>query len=251
MTAPDIDPTDNRSSTAHSKALFKWGCVVSAAYVGALTVYAVFEKAAMLQMSPHEFATFLSGAFAPLAFLWLVLGFRQQGDELQNSARALWLQGEELRNSVEQQRRLVEVSREQLASEYAERSRLDKEEERASQPLLMMPDIGWSSMGTVRNVRFIVVSAGPTCSDVRLWVGSSQLAAMHTLSEGQRIETEVTYSTPDNIEPIDVRVTYTDRRGNHRAQSFHVPTSDDAGPQRDRMFIKPIPSGRVEILTDC
>jgi hypothetical protein len=40
----------------------------------------------MLAMKPEEFATFLSGVFAPLAFLWLVLGFRQQGDELKNSA---------------------------------------------------------------------------------------------------------------------------------------------------------------------
>jgi len=64
-------------------------------------------------MKPDEFATFLAGVFGPLAFLWLVLGFFQQGAELRHSADALWLQGQELQNSVEQQRNLVEVTREQ------------------------------------------------------------------------------------------------------------------------------------------
>jgi hypothetical protein len=70
-------------------------------------------------MEPNELGDFLAGCFAPLAFLWLVLGFFQQGDELRNSVAALHLQGEELRNSVEQQKQLVEVTREQLGLDHA------------------------------------------------------------------------------------------------------------------------------------
>lgn len=63
-----------------------WGLGASVCYAGGLLAYAGHEWPHMLAMKPEEFATFLSGVFAPLAFLWLVLGFRQQGDELKNSA---------------------------------------------------------------------------------------------------------------------------------------------------------------------
>ena len=50
---------------------------------------------------------FLAGAFAPLAFLWLVLGYFQQSESLR-------LQIKELTNSVEQQTALVATNEEQL-----------------------------------------------------------------------------------------------------------------------------------------
>jgi hypothetical protein len=91
----------------------------TSAYLALFAIYALFEWQALLAMKPNEFADFLAGCFAPLAFLWLVLGFFQQGEELRNSVAALKLQGEELRNSVEQQRQLVEVTREQLGLDHA------------------------------------------------------------------------------------------------------------------------------------
>jgi hypothetical protein len=68
-------------------------------------------------MRPNEWGDFFAGFFAPLAFLWLVLGYLQQGQELQLSTQALRLQADELKNSVEQQRELVEVTRQQVESE--------------------------------------------------------------------------------------------------------------------------------------
>lgn len=70
-----------------------------------------------MSMAPNAWGDFFAGCFAPLAFLWLVLGYLQQGEELRLSTEALRLQAEELRNSVEQQRALVEVSRHQVESE--------------------------------------------------------------------------------------------------------------------------------------
>ena len=68
-------------------------------------------------MPPNQWADFFAGFFAPLAFLWLVLGYLQQGDELRLSTEALQLQAQELKHSVEHQRDLVEVTRLQLESE--------------------------------------------------------------------------------------------------------------------------------------
>jgi hypothetical protein len=62
-------------------------------------------------MKFNEWGDFLAGASAPLAFLWLVIGYFQQGEELgQNTKalkqqeRALKLQVDELSQSVEQQK---------------------------------------------------------------------------------------------------------------------------------------------------
>ena len=102
---------------SRAKPLFRLGLVLSAAYLAMIGTYWFGAQAQFASLTPNELGDFLAGAFSPLAFLWLVLGYMQQGEELKNSADALWLQGEELQNSVTQQRELVEVTREQLAHE--------------------------------------------------------------------------------------------------------------------------------------
>ncbi|MDX2210775.1 MAG: hypothetical protein SFV20_10510 [Sphingopyxis sp.] len=103
--------------TRRPKRFLYLGAGATVIYLGALGMYAFAMRANFLAMHPNEFGDFLAGAFSPLAFFWLVLGYIQQGEELKNSADALWLQGHELQNSVEQQRELVQVTREQLAHE--------------------------------------------------------------------------------------------------------------------------------------
>ena len=61
----------------------------------------------------NEVGDFLAGFMGPVALFWIVLGFFQQGQELRNSVETLKLQAKELANSVEQQKGLVEVSRQQ------------------------------------------------------------------------------------------------------------------------------------------
>lgn len=226
--------------------LFVRGVFVSVTYVAALAMYAWTVRGAMYNMKPDEFATFLSGVFAPLAFLWLVLGFRQQGDELQNSARALWLQGEELRNSVEQQRQLVEVSREQLASEVADRMRAEEDAERSAQPRLLMPTPGGSYSGPRRQLQLVVTSGGPTCSDVRMLIDGETVQRMPLLVEGGRLATNREYQTPEEVQPLTVKVEYTDLRGNRRSQKFHVPVSETGGPNRDRTLGEAVKVGGPE-----
>ncbi|MCU0670160.1 MAG: hypothetical protein MUF70_12545 [Myxococcota bacterium] len=51
---------------------------------------------------PPSVGGFLEGAFAPLAFLWLVIGFFLQREELQRSSRAIDLQYQEMRRATEQ-----------------------------------------------------------------------------------------------------------------------------------------------------
>lgn len=93
------------------------GAIVSVVWIGLAGWYVVATWPAVRDLEPNALGDFLAGTFAPLAFLWLVLGFYQQGEELRNSVDALTLQSEEMRHSVEQQRLLAEATREQVERE--------------------------------------------------------------------------------------------------------------------------------------
>lgn len=75
-----------------------------------LICYANLKQA----MALNELGDFLAGAFSPLAFLFLYLGYKQQGKELKQNTTALKLQYRELANSVEQQKLLVETTQADL-----------------------------------------------------------------------------------------------------------------------------------------
>lgn len=60
----------------------------------------------------NEKGDVLAGVFSPLAFIWLVYGYLQQGRELQQNSIALKMQAEELRISNESlQQQVVEMSK--------------------------------------------------------------------------------------------------------------------------------------------
>jgi len=83
----------------------------------------------------NEFGDFLAGAFAPLAFLWLVITVRLQShelrlqrNELEQSRKALMLQAEELRNSVEQMEKQTLLREEE--ARQAQKDRTNQEFEK-------------------------------------------------------------------------------------------------------------------------
>lgn len=55
----------------------------------------------VLPKNLNEFGDFIAGAFAPLAFFWLVRGFYQQGKGLEQNSEALKIQADELRKTTE------------------------------------------------------------------------------------------------------------------------------------------------------
>lgn len=78
------------------KKLELWGAFFTVAYLALMGWWLSVNWIAFLCLKLNELGDFLAGTFGPIAFLWLVLGFLQQGRELR-------LQAEELRNSVQQQ----------------------------------------------------------------------------------------------------------------------------------------------------
>jgi hypothetical protein len=117
-----------------SRTLSIIGIVLTVAYLGVLWFVFDGRLVEILLMAPNEIGDLLAGVFGPLAILWLILGFFQQGIELRQNTRALELQADELRNTVDQQRELVAVSKRQFEADL-ESMRQDLERQRlANQP---------------------------------------------------------------------------------------------------------------------
>ncbi len=193
-----------------AKGLTGVGLAGSALWLVLLGTYVLANSSKVLDLEPNEVGDFLAGAFAPLAFFWLVLGFFQQGSELRNSGRALWLQGEELRNSVEQQRQLVNVTREQGVSDHARAVAEQKRARQLAQPKLELALGGWGSSLGARNQRFGLANYGRPCTQVRVqFDGDWQPRTFDQLDTGKRSEWDQTIVAGQ--EQVMVTVSYLDQ----------------------------------------
>jgi hypothetical protein len=82
------------------------GGAFTLAYSVGITVLTCGRIGSLGSMPLNEVGDFLAGAFGPVAFLWLVLGFLQQGYELR-------MQATELKNSVEQHKEMVKTTKQE------------------------------------------------------------------------------------------------------------------------------------------
>ena len=153
-----------------------------------------------------------------MAFLWLVLGFLQQGKELQLSTSALELQARELQHSVEQQRQLVEVTRLQVDTELAALKEEQRSRREAAQPKFVMSGIGGQFSGNDATYRADLKNVGNTATDlaVNLYskeLGSYSLGLLPSISRGESMKISITYHAGPPKLPAEVQVTFVDAEG--------------------------------------
>lgn len=110
-----------------TKKLEFWGAFGTFLYLIIIALTVVFKFQDFQALKLNELGDFLAGVFGPIAFLWLVLGFLQQGRELKLSTDALQLQAQELKNSVEQQSIMASAAIQQI--EAAQRAITIQQEE--------------------------------------------------------------------------------------------------------------------------
>lgn len=123
----------------------KWARVITSLYLSVFLAVVLARITELFTLPLNELGDFAAGMFAPLAFLWLVLGYQQQGRELANSNTALILQATELRSLVENQR---------VANENHERT---------LEPLFELRYLGDSATDTGPVYLFEVVNVGGYC----------------------------------------------------------------------------------------
>ncbi|WP_439821361.1 hypothetical protein ACSPX5_07875 [Pseudomonas sp. HLG18] len=138
-----------------SKKLEWWAAHATAFYFGGsiLVIGAKFDELILLKL--NEIGDLAAGVFGPLAFLWLVLGYIQQGRELRISSESLKMQADELKASVEQQTAMVEAQKKALENH-----------ERSLEPLLLVRYVGIDDQGSECFDLFEVVNHGAYCRNV-------------------------------------------------------------------------------------
>lgn len=149
-----------------SERRFRFGVITSVIWLVVMSCIYWYSKPTDTPLKPNEWGDFFAGAFAPLAFLWLVLGYLQQGEELKTSTKALQLQAEELKNSVEQQRALVEVSREQVDSLREEAQRNQRLREDEVRPKLSIDGTGGTFFSGMCSYSISIVNTGFVATEV-------------------------------------------------------------------------------------
>lgn len=209
-----------------SRTLSIIGIVLSIAYLGLLWFVFDGRLIEILLMEPNEIGDLLAGIFGPLAILWLILGFFQQGIELRQNTKALEMQAEELRKSVEHQKEMVEVSREQL--------RADLEvlrEEREKQTRAALPRFEFSSNGATSGAGYpstvytsTLENIGSTVTDVRISCSQdiSNVVPRDFPSFAANARHPIQWRSHGKDPTLEswILIAYVDTLGNHGTQKF-------------------------------
>ena len=203
---------------------YKIGIRITAGYLLVLAIYAIVQRGPMLDMEPNEFGDFLAGVASPLAFLWLVLGYLQQGEELTQNTLALRLQVQELRESVEQQRALVEATNRQHAFDLSRTEKERRASFHAAQPLFEAY-ANWEKESpeavifkfTLKNVGERSTQVSVTCegeNEQVVLTGDTVVAFEHGAQRRWRVR------IPKDTSPLDQRIVihYTDANGERQTQ---------------------------------
>lgn len=193
--------------------LFRFGVIASAAWLIASVVVVTKFSTWNDPLAPNAWGDLFAGVAAPMAFLWLVLGFLQQGKELQLSTKALMLQVDELKNTVKHQADLAQATREQVAASLRQEEHDRQARKRAAQPLFVLADGGSESgpQGVIYTV--ILTNLGAVATNVDVEAASGQDSSKSfSVADGNARRFKLRFlSAPAN--PIPITIHYTDAEG--------------------------------------
>lgn len=217
---------------------YKWiGISASTLWALCIIIYIIFTPVNILNIAPNELGDFLAGALGPLGILWIVLGFWQQGDELRNSVKALNLQSDELRASVDQQKQLVSITREQAQAEIEALHEERAARRRASHPNFALTSGGGSTSRDTIKTYVTITNVGASVGEV----------VITSLSEGKVLRKWplVSREFQDRFElermrgkaySADFAITYAAPEGGVGAQVFRFSAdNDNVGFKIDRV----------------
>lgn len=206
------------------------GLAVTSTWFTCVGVYVFFKWSELAAMEPNALGDFVAGAAGPVAFLWLVLGYFQQGEELGQNTAALKLQADELRASVEQQKALV------VATERQHKFELDREQLRrktsflAKQPYFRVEMNFEELVDRVDCWSITVKNTGHRCTNV--WVGSTEIQVDSEIVESLETGKDNWWYAEVKRRPITsssvIFIGYVD--GNQEAQMQEVEVRIEPGP---------------------
>lgn len=118
------------------------GIFFSLVYVGAIVwLRWPFSFSLLREIPLNELGDFLAGVFGPLTLFWLILGFLLQREELGQNTKALQIQADELKESVNQYKHMVAISQKQVEAELEALKIQQDEFDRKILPRFVIADI--------------------------------------------------------------------------------------------------------------
>lgn len=110
----------------------KYVASISILWIVLMASLVILKRQTLADLPLNSIGDFLAGAFAPLGFFWLVAGFYQQGQGLEQNSRALKLQAkelkastdalnlqaQELKNSVDEQKRIFDIHKSEITAKH-------------------------------------------------------------------------------------------------------------------------------------
>ena len=170
----------------------------------------------------NEVGDFLAGAFSPLAFLWLVVGFFQQGEELKRSTEALELQARELNLNVQQQAELVKVGRDELALSQEALRQADAREQRQLQPRLRLKvKSRTGGYGSQAEVVFELQNFGHSITELAITSTEVESNKSRISALDSNTSTSLTITVPpDFLSRFQFQIAFLDGGGNDRVCRF-------------------------------
>jgi hypothetical protein len=210
------------------------GFVVSGVWLAAFGVilFHRFEDAQHLKL--NEWGDFLAGATAPLALMWVVIGYLLQGKELRQNTEALKLQQQELARQVEQTAVLAGNSERQAKAAETMAMSAQHEFQRAhfvstveAQPILRSKG-GQSGPG---KLRLTITNAGATVKSISVSTEepgvSVQFSRTEVFEAGDEGRLDI-----DGLSrlPLRITVSYVDKYGSRHSRLMEVL---DQGKLRD------------------
>ncbi|WP_456407748.1 hypothetical protein [Thiolapillus sp.] len=167
-----------------------FGISITIAYFIFVVVFRWSSLHDLKTMKLNEFGDFFAGVFGPLMLFWLILGYIQQQKELRQNTKALEMQADELRKSVEQHKELVEVTRLQAETESkALDAKLQKEIKEAS-PAFYITRAGRTSVTSgIEHYEIRIKNNGKPATNVKFIISPEIKDLRHS---------EVAYFAPDS-----------------------------------------------------
>lgn len=175
------EPLDSQESASPARLkipeprdYWRWGKNGTAIWGIIIGILILFRLSDFKELSINSWGDFLAGATGPVAFLWLVLGFLQQREELKQNtsvlrdqAGELEKQAQELKNqvaelskSVVQQTELTQINKQMIEHEI-EKTLL------ASQPVIVVGTCDQFRNDQLHGVRIGLINHGHSVTTVR------------------------------------------------------------------------------------
>lgn len=209
-----------------------FGIILSLIYICSIAYLQQDKLLNILDLDLNSFGDFLAGSLGPLGLFWLVLGFFQQGSELRNSIKALDLQTDELKQSVDAQNKMAVATNKQLKLQQEEFALTTQEFTKSRQPKFIVTYLGIddeisnpTSFGEESPLfhKLSFANVGATACEVEIHLGYGELMTINADEvkwpkviwpqfETEQFLVEL-YASDDHGDSIQISINYKDADG--------------------------------------